>query len=199
MKRNDTTRWTTVVAVVLAAASLGAAGGCGGKKAAKVNPLEKAAVGEVVHFEGTLSLRGNQPVPILMLELDDDSVIRIESKTLQGELKNLTGMPVAVEGEVMAPIDKIPVINVTRYEMMRLSSGELPMVGVVSIVGDNCILTEPDGKRHWIRGSLIPILREYAGARVWVVGSAGHEGLTVEPKGAMSYWVTGYGILSEPE
>jgi hypothetical protein len=200
MQRHDTTRTTIALAVIVAAAvTLGAAPGCGGGKAARVNPLEKAAVGEVVHFEGTLSLRGSQPVPILVLELDDDAVVRVASKTLQGELESLSGMPVAIEGDVMPPMDKTPVVNVTRYEMLRLPSGELPVVGVITNVGDNLILTERDGKRHWIRGSLVSILREYGGARIWVVGSAGHEGLTVEPKGAMSYWVTGYGILSQPQ
>jgi len=184
-----------LVFVLIAAAALSIGGGCHEKQALKTDSLASAAVGEVVRFEGALSLRGSQPFPLLVLELDDGSAIRIESKTLQGELESLSGMNVAVEGDVMPPIDKMPVVNATRYEMLRLPSGELPLVGEVSIAGDHCILTERDGTAHWIRGTLTPVIREYAGARIWVVGTVGEEAAGH----AKSYWVTGYGVLSETQ
>jgi hypothetical protein len=185
--------------VTLLAAALGAGGGCKERQSLKVDALKSAAVGELVRFEGTLALRGSQPFPMLVLELDDESTVRIESKTIQRELESLASMNVSVEGDVMPPIDKMPVINVTRYDMLRLSSGELPVVGVVSIVGDNTILTERNGTTHWIRGTLLPIIRDYSGARIWVIGALGDETAPGEPRGAKSYWVTGYGVLSDAE
>ena len=171
--------------------------GCGGKKTQKEMPAGAAAVGELVQAEGTLSVRGSTPHTTLVLEVNDEEVIIVESKTIQEELKSLSGMRVAVEGESMPSIDgETPLINVLRYRLLRLPSGELPVVGVLSVVDDKCILESPDGKRYWIRGDFTGVISDFDGAKIWIIGTLGDAALPDKPEGTVPYWVTGYGVLS---
>jgi hypothetical protein len=187
------------IALPLAAllvAAIGVASGCS-KKNVSVDSLGNT-VGEVVRYDGTLSLRGSHPYPQLVLETKDGAVIHIQSKTLQAELKSLQGMHVSLEGEVLTPMEKTyaPVMDALRYDMLRLPTGELPLVGTVMVIDGDCILTERTGRRYWMRGDLVPILREYEGERVWVVGTKG--AAPNPPQNTTPYWVTGYGVLGQP-
>ena len=173
--------------------------GCGGKKAQKeTSSAAGAVVGELVRVEGVLSLRGNAPHMMLALETEENEIILIESKTIQAELKSLSGMRVAIEGESMPSIDgETPLINALRYSMLRLSSGELPVVGTLSVVNDQCILDGLDGNRYWIRGDFTGVIKDFDGAKIWVIGALGDLAMPNKPKGTVQYWVTGYGVLSE--
>lgn len=172
------------------------AGGCA-KKTVRVDSLGHT-VGEFARHQGKLSLRGSHPYPQLVLETDEGVAIQIESKGLKGELKSLAGMRVEIEGDAMAEIreTRTPVVNVLRYKMLRLPSGELPIVGTVMIIDGECLLTDRDGRRYWIRGDLASVIREYRGSRLWVVGSKG--AAPNPPRGTTPYWVTGYGVIGEP-
>ena len=173
--------------------------GCGGKKTQKETSAETAVVGELVRVEGTLSIRGSTPHTTLVLETGDDEVVLIESKTIQEELKSLSGMRVAVEGESMPSIDgETPIINALRYRMLRLPSGELPVVGMLRVVGERCILDGADGKRYWIRGDFAGVIKDFDGSKIWVIGALGDAALPDRPEGTIPYWVTGYGVLSTP-
>lgn len=176
--------------------------GCAGSKAHREtsagDAAEAAVVGELVRVEGVLSLRGSAPHTMLVLEIDEDDVVLIESKTIQAELKSLTGMKVAVEGESMPAIDgKTPLINAVRYSMLRLSSGELPVVGTLSVKNDKCILEGGDGTRYWIRGDFVGVIKDFDGAKIWIIGALGDLSLPEKPEGTIPYWVTGYGVISE--
>jgi hypothetical protein len=192
-------RSALILSVVILAPGIA---GCGGSKAHKETSTDGAAgaavVGELVRVEGVLSLRGSAPHTMLVLEIDEDNVVLIESKTIQAELKSLAGMKVAVEGESMRSIDgETPLINAVRYNMLRLSSGEMPVVGRLSVTKDKCILESSDGKRFWIRGDFVGVIKDFDGAKIWIIGALGDLSLPEKPEGTVPYWVTGYGIISE--
>jgi hypothetical protein len=191
-------RFTLVAAAVISAAVVGAMG-CGGKS----KKTSAEVVGEPVIYEGILSLRGSHPFPQLVLELGDGRYVQIESDTVQEALKSLTSMRVAVEGEVIGMTKKtkhqpaMPIVDASRFTLLRLPSGELPILGAVAVVDGECILTARDGgRRYWIRGDLTSVIREYNGETVWVIGSQG--AAPNAPAGTTPYWVTGYGVLGQP-
>lgn len=156
------------------------------------------SVGENVAYEGTLSMRGSYPRVVVVLETDSSGVIEIDSKTVQEDLKSLQGMRVAVEGEALAPVPEsgTPRVDVARYHLLRLPTGEQPLIGTMLVLDGECILATTEGRRFWIRGDLVGILREYEGERVWVVGTKG--AAPNAPPNTQPYWVTGYGVLGQP-
>jgi len=172
--------------------------GCGGKNSRNAASVDKAKAGDLVTVEGMLSLRGNQPHPLIMLERNDGGVVVIQSSELQDELKVLSGMRVEIEGKVLPSIeDETPVVDVLRYRMLALPSGEVPIVGTLRLLDGACVLEATDGKRYWVRGDFTDIIMDFDGAKVWVVGSAGDLALPDKPDGTVPLWVTGYGVLSE--
>jgi hypothetical protein len=182
------------VALVLGLALLA---GCG-RPTPKVDALGNT-VGEVVAYEGMLSMRGSHPNTRLMLEMEDGNLVQVESRTIQKELKSLQGMRIEIEGEVRTPRDKArtAIVDASRYRLLRLPTGELPLVGTIIVLDTGeCLLGSTSGKRYWIRGDLVSILREYQGERVWVVGTTG--AAPGAPEGTEPYWVTGYGVLGQP-
>ena len=107
--------------------------GCAGSKSKKAASIDSAKTGDTVTIEGTLSLRGSAPFPLLLLEIDGDRAVLVESSTMQTELKSLAGMSVSLEGVVLPSLDKeTAVINAQKYELLPLPSGDLPLVGVIS-------------------------------------------------------------------
>jgi hypothetical protein len=124
-----------------------AAAGCGGKNAKKAASLGEADVGEVVTVEGTLSLRGGTPHTFVMLEMDGGDVVVIQPSELQKELRTLAGMRVSIDGKVMPSIDdESPLIDATGYELLALPSGEVPLVGKLSLREGQCVFETDDGK-----------------------------------------------------
>ena len=184
----------TIGAAFLAALAVGALG-CG--KKAPMESLDAKVSGDLVVVEGTLTLRGTMPYPDMFLVMEDGTEVIIESKKLRGELRNLGGLPVAIEGKMKSMRNDLPRVEATRYELLRLSTGEIPLVGILGIEGGALVLAATDGKRYWIRGDLVTVIGDYVGARVWIVGSKGDAGAAKQPPGAEAYWVTGYGVLNE--
>jgi hypothetical protein len=162
-------------------------GACGGNKG--IRPVSR--------YEGKLATRGNDPKPQLMLELDDGGLVEIRSKDLQVELTALAGLRVAVEGDITdRGKDDMPIFDARRYYLLRLPSGEMPLVGTLAVDGEDLVLTGTDGVRYWIRGDFAAALRAFDQGKVWVVGSFS-DATGDGPPGARPYWVTGYGILDE--
>lgn len=173
--------------------------GCGGKKpAVKVAAFEGTAVGERIVVEGTLSQRGSTPFTSLVIETDEGGVVQVESRTIEPELKSLVGMRCAVTGNVLDTGDKDrPRINATGYEILRLPSGELPVIGILSVIEGNCVLETREGARYWIRGDLVGVIQAHRGARMWIVGELQDETPPANLRAGATYWVTGFGVLDE--
>jgi len=183
---------TAVCALVLATI------GCGGKQSQRVSSLGDAGAGDRVSFAGTLSLRGNMPHPVIMLELENGGLVVIQSSEFQDELESLAGMRVKIEGEVLrSPDDEPTAVKAHRYQMLPLPSGEVPIVGVLNFQEDHCLLEAADGKRYWLRGDFVTLLADFVGAKVWVVGKVGEAALSEKHAETAPLWVTGYGVLSE--
>ena len=182
--------------VATAAATIG----CGGAKSQKALGLgePRVGVGDRVTIAGTLSLRGNMPHPVVLLELENGGFAVIRSSEFQGELEALAGMRVKIEGEVLpSPDDEPTAVKAHRYQMLPLPSGEVPIVGVLDFQEDRCLLEAADGKRYWLRGDFVTLLEDFVGAKVWVVGKVGEAALPEAPPDTAPLWVTGYGVLSE--
>ena len=180
------------VALAITCAALG----CGGRRAADGTAF---VIGEPVEVQGTVSIRGSSPLPMVYLERDDDGPVIINSKTIQGELRSLSGMRVLVQGDVLRSLDgNTLTIDVKRYTLLPLPSGDVPVVGVVSVENDQCVLTTRDGIRLWLRGELVGVLRGYDAAKVWVTGALGDASLPERPTGSVPFWVVGYGVLAGP-
>jgi hypothetical protein len=169
-------------------------GGCGTK--APIESLDARAVGDNVLVEGKIVLRGSMPEPDIFLVMEDGTEVIIDGKEMRSELRNLADMPIAIEGEMKSMRDDMPRIEARRYELLRWPTGELPLVGLVSVDMDDVVLAASNGKRYWIRGDLVGVIRDYPGAKVWVIGSLGDAGMAA-PQGTIAYWVTGYGVLTE--
>lgn len=184
-----------VGALTIAMAGVGVAPGCGGKKSAKGGTA--LLTGETLTVGGTLSLRGSTPFPELVLERDDGGIVLIQSSSIQDELKALSGMRVSVRGDVLESVADTPVLDATSYELLRLDSGELPIVGIITMETPHCILTTRDGKRYWVRGDLRGVIRDYEGAKIWIIGSLGDAAMPDRPKNSVPFWVTGYGVLDQ--
>ena len=189
---------TALLAVV--AVVLGLAPGCANAGVRTVKDLEGVAPGKRVRIEGTVSLRGSTPFTTLVIEMEGGAVVAIESSSpeLQREVKSLGGMRVALEGTVLPRMDAAtPRLDAARYEVLPLPGGDRPMIGVVSMEADACIVTGPDGKRYWILGELAPALCDYAGARVWIVGHKASVAPSPKPRKCTPFTPTGYGVIDE--
>lgn len=159
--------------------------GCGGQY--------RDGNGDSVNIEvsGTLSLRGGQPYPILLLETADGTEYLLRSSLLLGELKNLKGMNVVLQGTTTAdqPL-AIPVLTVDAYRLLPLAGGEEPLVGTLEVANERCVLTVDDATRLTVVGEFEHVLLAFPGAKIWVIG---------EMPDRESIRVTGYGIIVSPD
>lgn len=186
--------------VALAASVAVSATGCGGPPSEKTSTLGEpgVVVGERVTVKGTVSLRGSTPYPVVLLELDNGGLASIKSNEFQAELESLAGMKVSIEGEVLPSSQDGPTaVRVLSYYILPLPSGEIPIVGVLDVRENQCVLETAEGRRYWLRGDFVALLADFAGAKVWVVGESQDAALPEKPKGSEPLWVTGYGVLSQ--
>lgn len=180
----------------VALVALAAVAGCGPK--VPVDEVDGRVTGDLVHVEGELQLRGNMPHPeLILVTTGAGQQVKITSDELRDELRSLAGMPIAIEGELKRKSDDLVRVEAKRYELLRLDTGEIPLVGMLSTQEGELLLSASDGKRYWIRGDLTGVIRDYDGAKIWIVGSKGDAALPGQPRGTVAYWVTGYGVLTE--
>ncbi|HEU4930263.1 MAG TPA: hypothetical protein VFU38_10585, partial [Candidatus Krumholzibacteria bacterium] len=150
--------------------------------------------------EGTLSLRGSTPFTTAVLEIDSTEVVPLDSKSAStiAQLKALSGMRCAVEGNVLPFVDQnLPRLSATRFELLPLADGKQPILGIVSVEDGQVIVTSESGTRYWIRGDLAAVLTEYDGAHVWVVGDIFDTDVNTRPKKSTPLTATGYGVVDE--
>jgi hypothetical protein len=174
--------------------------GCGGGRMEVADDVGGIEEGERVSVAGVLSSRGSTPFTILVLETDDGGVLTLESEddALMTELRGLLGLHVTIDGKAMAPLAPGSArISAARYELLPLPTGELPIVGVLSLENGECVLAAKDGKRYWIRGDLSGAIREYNGARIWMVGGRSDTDAPGRPRKSTPFTPTGYGVLDE--
>jgi len=189
-----------IVATGVALVAFAATSGCGGKSARHVDSLDGIDAGKRVRIEGTLSLRGSTPVTTPVLEIDSTETVALDAKSpaLLSQLRGLSGMRCAIEGDVLPFVDNnLPRLSASSYELLALPDGKVPMVGVVSVEDGQCVVTTEKGTRYWIHGDLVGVLTEYAGARVWVVGDGFDTDSPTRPKKSTPLTATGYGVVEE--
>ena len=190
----DRHRLFGVVAAALLAVA--ACDGCG----SQVKESGDMRVGQRISVDGLLSLHGSTPFTTLVLETDDGGTLAIDSDdaALMTELRSVVGLRCAIDGKVATPLTPGSMrIAASRYELLPLPTGEVPMVGILEIENGECVLVVKAGKRYWIRGDLAPAIREYAGARIWVVGDRSDTDAPNRPRKSTPFTPTGYGVLDE--
>jgi hypothetical protein len=164
---------------------------CGGKHNGKSQGEEE----KTIELNGVLSLRGSSPFPTLLLEAQEGHQYVVRSATLYDELQRLTGMAVSVEcAQAPETYLDLPVIIVNRYTMLPLSSGKIPVVGTIEIKKGACILVDDAGAQFIIMGEFADLLREFAGAKVWVIGAD-----KTEQGEKKVIDATGYGLIKPAE
>ncbi len=177
-----------------------ATSGCAGKRASHVQSLDGVEAGKHVRVEGTLSLRGSTPITTPVLEIDSTEAIPLNSKSasIMSQLRGLSGMRCAVEGDVLPFVDhNLPRLAATRFELLPLPDGKQPILGIASVEDGQVIVTTESGQRYWIRGDLVGALTEYDGARVWIVGDVFDTDVDTRPKKSTPLTATGYGVVDE--
>ncbi|HYH04928.1 MAG TPA: hypothetical protein VEC37_17690 [Bacillota bacterium] len=97
---------------------------------------------------------------------------------LQPELDNLRGATVQVKGipTFTEAFYKLTVLEVQEYEILNVTKGGKPWVGILKSDGDIC-LELTDKKRLVLDGTLTADLLKQTGAKVWVTGKMGRKGL----------------------
>jgi hypothetical protein len=172
--------------------------GCGGAHSRLVKDVSEVRVGDRVRIEGPLTLRGSTPFTILTIEAEGGESVQVECEDigLLTELKGLAGLPVSIEGTVAARLHTgMSRIVAASYEMLPLPTGDVPIVGSLSVDNGQCVLTTRTGERYWIRGDLLPAIREHAGARIWIVGGRSYSNDREQPAKSTPFTPTGYGVI----
>lgn len=174
--------------------------GCGGGYVKVSGNFDEMEEGQTVGVGGVLSLRGSTPFTTLVLEAAQGAVLTIDGddEALMTELRGIVGLHCEIDGKVLAPLAPgSPRIAPERYRLLPLPTGEMPIVGTLELDDGECVLATKDGKRYWIRGDLAGAIREYAGARVWIVGNRADTDAPNRPKKSTPFTPTGYGVLDE--
>ena|SRR5688572_20276328 len=169
-----------------------------GAKARTVTSIDGVEPGRRVRIEGLISIRGSTPLTLLVLETGDGNEITLKPHTpeIEHELKNLDGLRVAVEGDVLPLLDTaLPRLDVDAYDLLAPPGSDGSIVGVISADRGGCVLTTSDGKRYWIVGELSSAMCEHAGARMWMVGKKAKHTDRKPPSGTTAFTPTGYGVI----
>lgn len=163
-----------------------------------VKSLDGVPTGARVRMEGVLSMRGSTPLTILVLEVTNDVVVtlRPHDADMQQALASLDGLRVALEGEVIPPLDPgTPRLDVDHYDLLASPDGEEPIIGVIAMENGACVVATDQGKRYWITGGVAPALCEHAGTRVWMVGKKAKHAEGTKPRESTAFTPTGYGVI----
>jgi len=163
-----------------------------------IKSLDGVATGARVKVEGVLSMRGSTPLTIMVLEVPDGAEITLKphDEDIHVALKNLDGMNVVLEGQVITRLDPdVPRLEVSGYRLLALPGSGDPITGVMTMESGACVLTSDDGRRYWIVGDLAPALCQHAGARVWMVGKKSKRGDGPPPRDATAFTPSGYGVI----
>ena len=142
------------------------------------DPAESGEGGaETLEFTGSVTSTGTEGMRMVNLRADDGSSVGLVGD-LAAELARLSGAVVTVRG-IEAPAPASRGLDVTEY-VVESVNGETPSVGV---------LERRDGE-YWLGGDpdihLIGVpdaLSQALGAKLWVTGPSGADGVTVQSYG----------------
>ncbi len=151
-----------------------------------------------MYVEGKISLRGSTPFELLLLESEDDTFYMIDSSPLSQELKRLEDMNVGVNATVLPQVKgDAPALSVQSYQLLRLPTGERPIIGIVELSGNDVVVIRgEDGKVYVIEGDFKDLFSSYSGAKVWVVGESHHG--NQQNDGKPTVMISQYGIIVAP-
>ena len=149
----------------------------GGSGTTQAGGGEAPEPSSLLEFTGPVTSTGTEGMRMVNLRADDGSSVGLVGD-LAAELARLSGAVVTVRGnEAPAPADRG--LEVTEYEVVSVN-GETPSVGV---------LERRDGA-YWLGGDpdvrlmgVPSALTQAVGAKVWVTGSSGADGVTVQSYG----------------
>ena len=151
-----------------------AAGGAGTTEAGGGAAPEPSSL---LEFTGPVTSTGTEGMRMVTLRADDGSSVGLVGD-LAAELARLSGAVVTVRGnDAAAPADRG--LEVTEYEVVSVN-GEPPGVGVLER-RDGVYWLGRDPGIHLI--GVPDALAQTVGAKVWVTGSSGPDGLTVQSYG----------------
>ncbi|MEE9270516.1 MAG: hypothetical protein V3V49_09680 [Candidatus Krumholzibacteria bacterium] len=167
-----------------------AVAGCGGN-AARGGDKDDGTVTVI----GQLSRRGGTPFSMVLLQARDGMSYWIQSTALGDELRQLVGMEVAVTGRLVRNDEGENILMVQYYYLLRLPSGEKPVVGIVRTRSGGPVWVFDDNNVHWsLQGDFVDVLRSFAGAKVWVTGVV-QKKLNVGQGAVRTLLVTEYGVI----
>ncbi len=191
MYRSTISRIAGIIVALLAAGCGGQASGDGGRD---------VDVGTItVDVRGKLSRRGSTPFSLMLLQSSDGTTFMIQSTRIGDELRNLDGMEVAVTGVLVPNDEDVQVLSVMSYDLLRVPSGERPVVGLVfsdaRASAQTPVWLVDRNDVYWsLRGDFEDILKEFVGAKVWVTGVVQRSANTGRAS-MRTILVTEYGVL----
>ena len=131
----------------------------------------------LLEFTGPVTSTGTEGMRMVNLRAEDGSSVGLVGD-LAAELARLSGAVVTVRGnEAPAPADRG--LEVTEYEVVSVN-GETPGVGVLERRDGAYWLGSDPGVRLM---GVPDALAQAVGAKVWVTGSSGADGVTVQSYG----------------
>lgn len=190
MSRNEPIKWFLVLVIVAAMVlpSLGCAG-----KGAKGDGDDD----DTITLTGKVSRRGSTPFSVLMFQATDQKIYTIQPSLLGDELRRLEDMDVAITGKVVGDTDGIEILLVEHYELLQFPTGERPVVGFIRSTASGSVWIIDDMDVYWsITGDFSHILRDFNGAKVWLVGLV-RRAVNTGGGAYRSIHVTDYGIIRQ--
>lgn len=164
--------------------------GCGGSKTHDGRNADGT-----VTVRGKVSVRGSSPGSLILLEGDDGKLYQIQASAMGEELRNLSGMDVYVEAVRLPEYEQLePVLAVRHYDLLRLPSGERPIIGIVQVNADNVWLLDENYVRWVVIGEFQDVFQTFPGAKVWVVGVT-KQTLDTRQESIRTLHITEYGVI----
>ena len=171
--------------------------GCGGSKGTKGDS-------ELLEINGRVEVGGSSPFAIVTIETRDGKIYGVVSNYISEELRQLSGMDVRVEAVPRTEYDgDIPFIQIRWYELLRFSSGERPVVGIIRSARpspdalDTYVYIIDSNDVQWvIEGTFRDVLAGFDGSKVWVAGVVQAQ-VTTGRGTAKTILVSEYGIIRQ--
>lgn len=190
--RRRSSRLRLVILAVLGGVALVLAG-CAGSKESKQ---------DVVTARGRVSNRGSTPFSLVMFETTDGRSYVLQSSAIVEELARLEGMDVEVTGIVRPDLEgDTPLFVAEDYDLLPLSSGERPVIGVINVTSNGIdryvVLVDRNDVRWIVEGTFAEVLAGFEGSKVWIAGvvksNVTHGGGTFK-----MLEVSEYGVIRRP-